>query len=386
MAFRSLAAPRDNSLWLTILLFGVQPISYGAWLAFIPIVKTTLDLSKTDLALALLGMPIASVLCLHVASRVIPIFGPRKVLAVLFPVQAVALAVPVLAPDRTVLFLSLIAVGCIFAFMQASLNIYAGRMEKETGQSIMNRCHGAWSVGLMLGSLFAPWLLGLGAFSAALTIGLVSAAAGAYVALTLPHFGAPPGQAAPRRRPLRQIPLPLVLISLLTLAVAMTEGAMADWSAVYLAERLPADSTHFGLGVSIYAGCVSIGRFSGDSIKMRIGAVWLARATFMLAILGLVILAAPLPLWTAFVAFGLIGLGVSVGFPLGVSAVARLDDTYESANIAIMSSIAISGFLIGPPVIGFLADTIGLKIALLALVPGLAIAMVLARELGPRDT
>lgn len=119
---------------------------------------------------------------------------------------------------------------------------------------------------------------------------------------------------------------------------------------------------------------------------MRIGAVWLARATFMLAILGLVILAAPLPLWTAFVAFGLIGLGVSVGFPLGVSAVARLDDTYESANIAIMSSIAISGFLIGPPVIGFLADTIGLKIALLALVPGLAIAMVLARELGPRDT
>ncbi len=93
-------------------------------------------------------------------------------------------------------------------------------------------------------------------------------------------------------------------------------------------------------------------------------------------------LAAPLPIWAAYIGFALVGFGVSAAFPLGVSAVASLDDEYETANIATMSIVAISGFLIGPPVIGFLADTISLRAGLAALVPGLFVSILLARHLG----
>ena len=122
---------------------------------------------------------------------------------------------------------------------------------------------------------------------------------------------------------------------------------------------------------------------SGDWLKNRYGAVVLARVTCLLAIVGLVLLALPLPLIAAFAGFALVGAGASVGFPLAVSAAAGLDDRYEGANIAIMSSVAISGFLVGPPMIGFLAEATSLPIGLLALTPGLVVAAWVSGVLHP---
>lgn len=114
-----------------------------------------------------------------------------------------------------------------------------------------------------------------------------------------------------------------------------------------------------------------------------LGVVTLARLALLCAVTGLLLLIVPLPLWTSYIGFALIGLGVSVGFPLGVSAAAGLDDTHEGPNIAVVSTVTMLGFLIGPPMIGSLAEIFTLRVGLAALLPGLLVGIWMARWLKP---
>ena len=372
-----------RAVLLTLAIFFLQPLAIGGWLAFIPLVKEALGLSKAELAVALLGMPVATVSSLQVAGMVIGRFGPRRVMAATFPAQGVTILFPFLAWSQSTLFLALTSFGVSMAFLQVCMNVYAGRLEKGLGRSVMNRCHGFWALGLMAGPLIVTALAGLTPIVAVALSAGTAGVIGARLVLQLPRLQGDEVVVPKTRRRIREVPPALAAISLVALAIAITEGAMADWAAVYLSERLPEGSRWVGMGVSIYAGFLAAGRMAGDWMKDRLGAVALARLTYALAIAGLVLLIAPLPLWLAFAGFALVGAGASVGYPLGISASAALDDRYESQNIAIMSSVAISGFLIGPPMIGFLADAYGLRVGLSALIPFLLAGIVLAGWLRP---
>ena len=271
------------------------------------------------------------------------------------------------------------------AFLQVCLNVYAGRLEKQLGALVMNRCHGLWALGLMAGPICITLLSDLSPIVAVALVAGISGSIAVYFALQLPRLAGDEGQIAPPRRKLHQVPKALFAISVYALAVAMAEGAMSDWAAVYIAERLPDSGRIAGLAVSIFAGMLAAGRLSGDFLKARLGAVRLARMTLLIAITGVLCLVIPLPVFMAFIGFGLVGAGASVGFPLGVSAVAALDDTYEGANIAIMSSITIAGFLVGPPTIGFLAEAFDLRVGLAALLPGLLAGLWLCSALDSRN-
>lgn len=372
----------QRALYLTMAVFAIQPLAFGAWLALIPQVKEALDLNKAELAFALLGMPIATVPSLQIATRILHRLGPRRLLAAGLFAQPFVVMLPIAAGSQGALFGALLVMGFVTAMTQVSLNVYAGRLEKQTEATIMSRCHGFWALGLMAGSLLLILVIGFGAATALAIIAIPSAIAGIIAALRLPKLaGEDDGATAPARRRLRELPLALIYISIFVLAIAMTEGAMSDWAAIYLAERLPEGATHAGIAVTIFAGFLAAGRLIGDALKVRLGVVGLARLTLTLAIVGLSCLIAPLPIVFAYLGFALVGLGASVGFPLGVSAVAALDDTYESGNIAIMSSVAICGFLVGPPVIGILAESFSLRIGFMALLPGLIAGIWLSRAL-----
>ncbi|SMY09039.1 MFS transporter [Flavimaricola marinus] len=370
---------------LTMAVFALQPLAFGAWLALIPHVKADLGLSKAELAIALLGMPVALVPSLQIAARVLGRYGPRRVLAVAFPVQTPVVLLPLLAVGQGSLFAALAALGVVLAFLQVSLNVYAGRLEKSAGVVIMSRCHGFWALGLMAGSLVAAVLVALPDVLRLGGIAVLSSVAGMAVALALPKLSGSETGSGPPRRALRRIPPVLFAISLFALAIGMTEGAMSDWSAVYMAERWPEGAGRAGLAVSLYAGCVAVGRFLGDAATTLLGRVRLARGASLVALAGLAMIVGPWSVPVAFAGFAIVGLGVSIGFPLAVSAAAGLDDTYESANIAVLSTISLCGFLIGPPMIGFLADGFSLRVGLSALFPLLAVSVWLSGALRPSN-
>ena len=373
-----------RAVLLTMAVFALQPLAFGAWLAMIPDVKADLGLGKVELAVALLGMPIALIPSLQVAGWMMGRFGPRRVLACALPATGLALMLPLQASGQGQLFGALAVLGMTFAFSQVALNVYAGRLEKSEDIVVMSRCHGVWAVGLMVGSLAAATFISVPGPTRLALLALASSVPGMICALLLPRLAGSETGAGPKRRSLGQIPGVLFLISIFALTIGLAEGAMADWSAVYLAERWPEGAARAGFAVSLYSGFLAAGRFLGDVATARLGRARLARLSSVVAILGIVLMVGPWPILAAFVGCAVVGLGVSVGYPLAVSATAALDDTYEGANIAVLSTIALTGFLIGPPMIGFLAETYSLRVGLGVLIPILAAGFVCAAALRAR--
>ncbi len=373
-----LSAARATLLIMAVFL--LQPLVIGGWLAIIPFVQEDLGLSKGELALALMGMPVALVPCLQVAGMAVAKLGPRRVFVAAFPLQSAAGLLPLAAWSGPSLFAALFLLGAVVAFLEVGINVYAGKLEKQADLAIMNRCHGFWALGLACGSAVATFLLADPRHALPL-LALAAALAGVAAALAMPALGG--GDAAPSRPRRRMADVPAVLapVAAFMFFATLAEGALADWAAVYLAERR--DGIEPGVGVTVFSAFMAGGRFAGDWLKLRLGAVRLARITTGSAILGLLPLALQAPLALALAGFALAGFGISTAYPLGVSAVAALDDEYEASNIAIMATVALGGFLTGPPLIGFLSEAFSLPFALGALAPGLVLGLFLARWLAP---
>ncbi|AKS47495.1 Fucose permease [Octadecabacter temperatus] len=364
---------------LIMALFALQPMAFGAWLAMIPYIKETLELSKGQLAVALLGMPVALIPTLQLASRVVAKIGPRKTFAFLLPIQTVFALLPFLATSIPTLFGALAMLGATVAFLEVALNTYAGRLEKAESLNIMSRCHGFWALGVGIGSFLATFLFGIGPMLAVFVICAASAAAGVWAGLKLPQLAGEEDAAQAKPRKLSQMPKALFIIAMFVFTISLAEGAMADWAAVYLAERWGGGAEDAGIAVTVFAGFLAGGRFIGDYMKGRLGSRGVARLTVGLALIGVCCLTLTSSVPFTFVGFALIGLGVSIGFPLGVSAAASLDDSHEAQNIATMAMIAMSAFLFGPPLIGLVSEAFSLRVAFLGLFPGLCLAFWLAR-------
>lgn len=369
---------------LIMATFFLQPLAIGGWLALIPVIKANLALSKGELAIALIGMPIALIPSLQIAGRVMSHYGPRRIFRVFFPLQSLAILLPLLAWNVPSLFAALFVVGAMAAFLEVGINVYAGRLEKRGRVMIMNRCHGFWAAGIMGGSAIVA-LLGLTPLEVLLLLAVISTVGGVAAGFRMPQLGDDETGAAPPRRKLSEMPRPLFFVAGFMFLVTLTEGVMADWAAVYLAERLNDPYSNAGIAVTVFSAFMAGGRFLGDWLKRHLGGVSLARLTTGSAIAGMLILIAPLPVWMALPGFAAVGFGISAAYPLGVSAIASMDDRYENANIAIMATVALGGFLIGPPMIGFISELLSLRWAFAALVPGLALALWLTRWLGPES-
>ncbi|NMA97030.1 MAG: MFS transporter, partial [Phyllobacteriaceae bacterium] len=317
---------------LVMLAFFFQPIAFGSWLPRIPEVQQALGLGPAALAFALLGMPIGTLLTLPFAGPLVGKIGARTAIIVGMVLYSIAASLPVMAPDATWLFIALMLAGSSISFVELGLNVQADLVEKATGKLIMNTSHGFWSLGIMAGSLIGTAFAGFG-LAANIAVPLLAAAVLPFAlinARALPHvLDTPP--TGDSQKSAWSLPSPaLIGICLFVFGIAMTEGAMADWSAIFLRDALGGEAGVVGLGYSIFAAFVAAGRFGGDFLKRRFGAVGTAQFCGTLAVIGgaLLYLAPSVPV--ALIGFAIIGVGVSVGFPLAVTAAAGVGDRAAS--------------------------------------------------------
>ena len=373
---------------LVMLIFFLQPIAFGSWLPRIPDIQAKLGLGPADLAIALLGMPVGILITLPFAGRFVSRIGGRATIIYGFVAFLAVVSLPVFAESIEMLFVALMIVGVALSTLELGLNVEADRAEKTTGLVIMSRCHGFWSLGIMAGSLIGAGAMAL-QVSAQWSIPVVALLVLPLALAISAQLPAEPKAAAASSPTAPVAPFKLPSLALLgicafTFGITMTEGAIADWSAVYLKEVLSAGGAATGLGYSVFACLVAAGRFGGDSMKARFGAVAIARGCGSAALVGLlIVLFAPSTL-VALIGFGAIGIGVSVGFPLAVTASAGLTDRPAAASVAILSFMALLGFLVGPPVIGFVGEFWGLRTGLAILFVPLTISLVFTRMLTPR--
>ncbi|WP_348041985.1 MFS transporter [Devosia sp.] len=369
-----------------MLIFFMQPIAFGSWLPRIPDVQNALSLGPATLAIALLGLPCGTLLTLPFAGPLVGRIGAKSAIVYGFMLYCIAISLPGFAMSLPVLFVALMLAGSSISFVELGLNVMADRVEKETGSVIMSTSHGCWSLGIMAGSVIGSLLAGAGVEArwAIMGVSIVSLPIALLIAGQLHDYGPEQHVAAAEQRSAWSPPSWALLgIGAFVFGITITEGAMADWSAVFLRNAFSAPPAEAGIGYSVFAFLVATGRFGGDSLRKRFGGVTLARAFGLLALVGVGILLVAPTTMIALIGFGIVGLGVSVGFPLAVTAAASLTDRASSGNVAILSFIALVGFLVGPPVIGFIAEHVAIRIGLAALLPVLALSLVTTGRLVP---
>lgn len=373
---------------LVMLIFFLQPIAFGAWLPRIPDIQEKLQLGTADLALALLGLPVGTLLTLSFAGRVVSRIGGRAAIIYGFIFFLAVVSLPAFAPTVTLLFVSLMILGVALSTVELGMNVEADLTEKVTGLIIMSRSHGFWSLGIMFGSLLGVGAIAIGAppHWSILAIAVMVLPIALYVSIRLPKLQESHQAETAKAAGGFKLPgLALLGICSFVFGVTMTEGAIADWSAVYLRDVFGSEGAQTGLGYSVFAFMVAAGRFSGDYLKGRFGPVMLARACGTASLAGiLIVLLSPLPV-LALIGFGAVGVGVSVGFPLAVTAAAALTDRPAAASLAILSFVALLGFLIGPPIIGFIGEYWGLRLGLAVLLVPLTASLLFTGMLTPRE-
>jgi MFS family permease len=373
-----------DSRRLTMLIFFLQPMAFGSWLPRIPEIQHMLGLGPAGLAVALLGLPCGTLLTLPFAGRIVGQIGARRAILTGFPLYSMIVMLPVLAPNPISLFFALLLCGSSISFLELGLNVEADQVEKSSGRLLMNTSHGFWSLGIMAGSLVGA-LLGGAAIPPSVSVPLVAIVIlpiALLVAMRLPA-GLREDPSPTHRNGFVRPSRALLGICFFVFGVSMTEGAMADWSAIFMRDIIRADTAAAGLAYSVFALLVAGGRFGGDWLKARFTAVPVARFCGALAILGIVLLYFAPSYPMALAAFGLIGLGVTIGFPIAVSAAASLTDRPAASSVAVLSFIALVGFLVGPPVIGLISELGNIRLGLAALLPFLVLSLALTGMLIP---
>lgn len=349
-------------------IFLCSGLGIGAWAASIALLQARLDLSDGALSLVLLGFAAGAVLSMPITGMLAPRVGVAR--ATRFAALAFALALfgPGLAPGLPVLIATAFALGLTNGALDVSMNGLASGIETRWGAPIMSSFHAAFSVGGLggaaLGAAMAtrssPWI------SAMSLVAIVNIAGTALAWRALRDPAPAPGPAAsgfawPDRAA-------LWLCGCVALGL-LCEGAVGDWSAVYLANELSAPPSLAAAGYASFSAMMIVGRLSGDWFVARFGQARTVRYGGVASALGMAgALVAPYPLASA-ICFGLVGLGISNVVPIVFGAAARVGPS-PAAGVAMAASAGYSGLLLGPVLIGALATLFGLKASLWLLVAG----------------
>ena len=298
------------------------------------------------------------------AGPLIARFGCRRVLIV--SVAAMGATLPVLATISSIpwLFAALFAFGAGVGAVDCAINVQAIIVERASGRPLMSGFHGLFSVGGIAGAAGVTALLTAGATPLAATLGVVVLLAAAMVKAT-------PGllaSGAAAHGPYFAIPRGVVLfIGIMCFVVFLTEGAMLDWSALFLISVRNMDPAHAGLGYAAFSATMTIGRLTGDAIVRRFGPRLVVSVGAVTAAVGLT-LATVVPSWeAALLGYALVGAGCSNIVPVMFTAVGRQTIMPESLAVPAITTLGYAGILAGPAFIGFLADATSLSAALLTI-------------------
>ncbi len=365
------------------LVFASDSILFGSWVAHIPHVKQKLQLSDAELGLTLFALPAGLLVMNPITGWIIAKLGEAR--ACLWSAVGLALAVciPLNAPNPAILALGLFLMGLNGALINVAMNTSATNLERAEGIVIMSSCHGMWSLGGLFGSGIAGAVIAL---SVAPPVHVMVMAALVLIGsfLLQPTLAQVPSSSRTESgekagssfvRPNRD----LLLMILIGLALAMGEGAAFDWSAVYLRETLGASSQIAALGFASFSLTMTSFRFLGDAIIPKIGAKrWLQIGGVLAAVGLLVAIALPYPS-TALLGFAVLGAGCSLGAPILYAAALRVPGIPPAAGLATFATFSFVGFLAGPPVVGFIAESFGLYYGLGFVAISLLISAGLAR-------
>ncbi|MBT2394563.1 MFS transporter [Streptomyces sp. ISL-100] len=381
--------------------FALDGFLFAGWVVRIPAIKEQTGASASDLGLALLGVSGGAVITMMLTGRLCRRFGSHPVTVACGVLLSLSIALPAQTHSTLALGLVLLVFGASYGGINVAMNSAAVDLVGAMRRPVMPSFHAAFSLGGMagagLGGLVAAQLPATTHLLALTAIGLVVTAVAGPALLRHPAPATKYSRERPQERSQERSkersrersqqapgngPRPLsgtarkavALFGVIALCTAYGEGALAEWGTLHLQEDLHAHPGIAAAGYSLFALAMAVGRLSGTTLLERLGQTRTLVAGGSVAAVGMLLGALAPATWLVLAGFAVTGLGLANVFPV---AVARAGALAGPSGVAAASTLGYGGMLVGPPVIGFLADWFSLPVALTTVAMLAAVAALL---------
>lgn len=355
-------------------VFASLNIWFGTWAIYIPTVKENLGIDKSQLGIAIFFLSLGVFTIFPVAAKIINKLGVGKATWYGVLLSSFTALLPLVAPNYYTLMGSLFLFGASNGFTDISMNTLVTELEKEDKQNFMSAAHGFFSLGGVLAGLGSFLIVFLGNPALHMLIVVIAVLIVNYILYkNYYHITAAPVEKEPFSLKLFK---PLMVIGIVSFMVMGGEGAIVDWSGLFLKEISLAPEALWGAGFLAFSITMTTGRFFGDSISQKIGSVKIVALGSLIAILGYFAVLSN-NTYLAIIGFGLVGLGFSVIIPELFRIGGNVKGIDSSQGVAFIAGTGYAGFLVAPPILGFLADSSSLVTSFIVLL-GCAVLVLLA--------
>ena len=358
-------SPQANRRSVSVLFF-MHGLCFSSWASRIPTIQSELNLSASSLGTILFALPLGFFISLAFAGRLIAKIGSKKAVVLSATLYSISLVGIGFSTSPLEVAASLLLFGFFANLLNISVNTQAVAVEELYQKRLMATFHGLWSVAGFAGAALGTWMIGKNVpalqhfIFVCLFVLIAIAISGFYLVEKDKH--------ADKKSPMLALPDKSLLgLGLIAFCSMMVEGAMFDWSGVYFMNVIHVKSELTGIGYTTFMVAMAGMRFLADAFAGRFGLKRILQTSGMLATIGL-LLAVILPhLVPSLLGFLLIGMGVSSVVPMVYSAAGKSKTMSAGMAITAVSSLGFMGFLIGPPLMGFIADASSLRGSFLAL-------------------
>jgi len=364
-------------------IFFLFSFGLGSMLSRLADIQTQLNIQEGQLGLALMCSSFGMLIFLTFGTPLVERLGNKRTF--IFGNIAMASLYVLLASTSSywLVIVTILLSGVAVGAMEISINVEADRLEAHIGRRIMNRCHGFWSFGFfgaaLVGGLMrhfdvSPFTHMILAFPI-VALGTIIVVSG--------HKMAPEKPDANNEKPgIFTRPTPFILaLCAVSFGALIAEGAGIDWSVIYMRDSFEIGEFAQSSSLIAFTLVMALTRFFADPVVEKLGTVIMARLSLGVTIIGVSLVGVAPNFWLAILGFMLLGMGSSIIYPLAVSAAARRQDRPASTNVASLAQTAFLVFFIGPACLGFIAESYGIRFALMAPLPLLLLGLVFANVL-----
>jgi predicted MFS family arabinose efflux permease len=373
----------SSASWATRVQFAALGILGGAWGVHIPSVKTRYALGEAMLSSVLLAAAIGAVISLFAAGRLIGRVGVRPACTLAAAVMGAMLALVLVWGSLWLLLPAMLLFGMAMSLFDVAINTEGTALESLSGRTVMSNLHAMFSVGAMSGAAATGALL-RAQVDARLQLAAIGVATAVVAALAarrmLPAHPAPADDT-----PQQHFAWPrglLLVIGLMIFAGMSAEGVMYDWCVLYLQQELQLRQDVAAMGYAAFTAAMALARFGGDALRARYSERNLLRASAGLSAVAMAVVLVSGDAAASIIGYALVGAGLAPVVPILFNAATRVPGTSRAAAIAAVSSIGYLGFMIGPPLIGGLAQAVSLTAAMWVVVLASALLAIGARRVG----
>ena len=356
-------------------LYSCFSLLFSTWVTYIPFIADKLKITEGKLGGALFFASLGSLCMLPVSNRLVDKLGVGRQAFLGFLLYAISFYGLFLANTYGAFCTALFLVGVMSSVFSISLNSLTATIEKQSGMNIMSGSHGFWSIGGIIGSSAGSFIAGMLKVPILHISILIILLMGIQLIVRKEYYFIRSEQH--NKKQYSRLPVrPLIGIAAIGFFILITEGAIADWSALYLKKIVLMKGQFLGLGYALFSAGMTLGRFTGDSLSHRFGSWKLLRISIGTSLAGfsLVLFA-----WHAITLAGffIIGLGFSIIVPEVYRLASRVEGIRTADGVSFIAATANIGFLAGPVLLGFIAELRTLHASFMVLMIFVTAAFVL---------